>query len=79
MKNCASFFQNGDCEYFPCHRTADTDNFNCLFCYCPLYPMADCGGRYVLRDNGVKDCSACTLPHRAENYAYILRKLESVK
>lgn len=76
MKNCSSFFQNRDCEYFPCHAMADTDAFNCLFCYCPLYPLEDCGGNSTILPNGVKDCSACTLPHRAESYAYIIRKLQ---
>lgn len=75
MKPCASFFQNGDCEYFPCHTMPDTANFNCLFCYCPLYPMADCGGNYTIGNNGVKDCSACILPHKAENYTYVIEKL----
>ena len=44
MANYA-FFQNKDCEYFPCHKCADAENFNCLFCYCPLYALGDeCGG-----------------------------------
>ena len=30
------FFQHKACEFFPCHETKDIDNFNCLFCYCPL-------------------------------------------
>lgn len=25
------FFCNRECEYFPCHKNADPDNFNCLF------------------------------------------------
>mgnify|MGYP000051950745 CR=1 FL=1 len=33
------FFCNRECEYFPCHKNADPDNFNCLFCYCPLYAL----------------------------------------
>ena len=35
-----SFFSHKNCEYFPCHETKDTDNFNCLFCYCPCTPWA---------------------------------------
>ncbi|MBO5973618.1 MAG: metal-binding protein, partial [Clostridia bacterium] len=35
-KNYA-FISHRDCEFFPCHQTSDVDNFNCLFCYCPLY------------------------------------------
>ena len=31
------FFQNKQCEYFPCHETDDEEGFSCLFCYCPLY------------------------------------------
>ncbi len=22
-----------------CHKNADPDDFNCLFCYCPLYAL----------------------------------------
>ena len=36
-----SFFSNKECEYFPCHQGADPENFNCLFCYCPLYALGD--------------------------------------
>ena len=53
----------------------DTDDFNCLFCYCPLYPLEGCGGNYTLTEKSVKDCSDCTLPHKANNYDYIIRKL----
>ena len=31
------FFQNRACEYFPCHKGVADEDFNCLFCYCPLY------------------------------------------
>lgn len=77
MKNSASYFQNKECEYFPCHKTEDRENFNCLFCYCPLYRIKDCGGNYTFTKNGVKDCSKCRLPHRAENYEYVVKKLAS--
>lgn len=33
------FFQNRECEYFPCHPGADPETFSCLFCYCPLYAL----------------------------------------
>ena len=75
MKNCSSFFQNAECEYFPCHKVADTEDFNCLFCYCPLYTLEDCGGNCTLTENGIKDCSNCTLPHKAQNYGYVMDKL----
>lgn len=68
------FFQNTQCEYFPCHKTNDTQNFSCLFCYCPLYALGDqCGGNFTYTENGIKDCSACLRPHKRENYESISR------
>ncbi len=73
------FFQNRDCEYFPCHKGVAEENFNCLFCYCPLYALGkDCGGCFVYLENGIKDCSGCTVPHRKENYERIQKSLEKV-
>lgn len=64
-----SYFCNRECEYFPCHPDADPDNFNCLFCYCPLYVLGDsCGGDFRYTYKGRKDCTACLYPHRRENY-----------
>lgn len=64
-----SFFANRACEYFPCHRDADPEDFNCLFCYCPLYVLGDrCGGDYIYRDNGRKDCTHCMFPHRRDSF-----------
>lgn len=75
MKNDHSYFCNRECEYFPCHK-AKGDDFNCLFCFCPLYSLGeDCGGNFVILENGVKDCSECLLPHRKENYKLILERL----
>ena len=36
-----AFFQHKDCEFFPCHRGLDPEEFNCLFCYCPLYCLGE--------------------------------------
>lgn len=70
-----SYFSNTACEYFPCHQT-DRENFNCLFCFCPLYPLGDkCGGSFVFQPNGIKDCSACVFPHKRENYDAIMDRL----
>ena len=75
MKNCHSFFTNKDCEYYPCHENAN-ENFNCLFCYCPLYAMGDkCGGNFKILPDGTKDCSNCTIPHSEKGYDYIINKL----
>lgn len=74
-KNYA-YFSNTACEYFPCHKTEDKSNFNCLFCYCPLYHLGDkCGGNFTLLADGRKDCSSCLLPHRRENYELIIKNI----
>ena len=75
MKNSFRFFCNFECESFPCHRTDEAKDFNCLFCYCPLYYLEDCGGNYIVTDSGIKDCSDCLLPHKAENYEYIVNAI----
>ncbi|MGI6108012.1 MAG: cysteine-rich small domain-containing protein [Lachnospiraceae bacterium] len=69
------YFQNRECEYFPCHPGADPGNFNCLFCYCPLYVLGDsCGGNFSRTEKGLKDCTPCLVPHLAENYERIVRR-----
>ena len=69
------FFQNRECAYFPCHDGIAEDEFNCLFCFCPLYALGRaCGGDCRYNDKGRKDCSACTFPHRRENYDRILER-----
>lgn len=74
-----SFFCNKECESFPCHKTEDPENFNCLFCYCPLYALKDkCGGNFVYMENGIKDCSNCLVPHKRENYGYIVGKFDEI-
>ena len=30
MKNNYKFFQNRDCEFFPCHKIENEDSFNCV-------------------------------------------------
>ena len=71
-----AFFSHRQCEFFPCHPTEDPENFNCLFCYCPLYTLGpDCGGDFRYTERGIKDCSCCLVPHRRENYGYITAKL----
>ena len=73
------FFQNSACEYFPCHKCTDRENFSCLFCYCPLYALGDkCGGNFTYTKEGIKDCSDCLIPHRRENYDRIMEKMKAV-
>ncbi len=74
-----SFYQNKACEYFPCHKTNKPEEFNCLFCYCPLYALKDkCGGNFKVTEDGIKDCSACMVPHVKKNYGYIMDKFADI-
>lgn len=69
------FFQNRQCEYFPCHVGVSEADFNCLFCYCPLYALGRrCGGRFTYMKSGVKSCMGCAFPHRRENYDAVLAR-----
>ena len=76
MKNSYKFFCNKDCAFFPCHADVDEDEFNCLFCYCPLYFLGDkCGGNFKKVGEGIKDCSNCLIPHKPGGYEYIMGKI----
>ena len=73
------FFQNSACEYFPCHKCENPENFSCLFCYCPLYALGDqCGGNFTYTKEGIKDCSVCMIPHRRENYERVMEKMRGI-
>ena len=75
-----TFFCNKGCEYFPCHKTDSPEEFNCMFCYCPLYMLGeDCGGNFIYLSNGIKDCSACVLPHiKGKGYEHVQKKMQEV-
>ena len=73
------FFQNRNCEYFPCHQRVKEEDFNCLFCYCPLYALGNrCGGSFTYTENGIKDCTSCIKPHCKGNYDRIMSKMGEV-
>ncbi len=71
----SSYFTNTACEYFPCHDVP-ADEFNCMFCYCPLYDVKDCGGEYFYTDKGIKNCKNCGYVHYRCNYASVIKKLK---
>lgn len=73
IKGRYKFFRHKKCEFFPCHKTDDLRHFNCLMCFCPLYQL-DCGGNYAFTKEGIKDCSACTIPHF--DYDYVIEMLK---
>ena len=73
------FFQHADCEFFPCHEVKRQEEFNCLFCYCPLYALGeDCGGGFRYTDSGIKDCTNCTIPHSPGGYVYIMERFGQI-
>ena len=73
------FYQNRECEFFPCHSGVDAERFSCIFCYCPLYPLgAQCDGNYSYTKRGIKDCSGCIKPHLPECYSEIVEALDAV-
>ena len=75
MERHYAFFQNRDCEFFPCHTGVPEADFKCLFCYCPLYALGEgCGGAFLYTDKGIKSCERCAFPHRRENYEALLAR-----
>ena len=77
-KNCARYFCNRECEYYPCHE--GIEEMNCLFCYCPLYLLPSCPGTPEYIETGkrkIKDCSHCIYPHALENYDSIIACLSA--
>jgi len=83
IKNSHKFFKNNKCKYFPCHviPAADKNDFNCLFCYCPLHSLGDkCGGNFKYSNSGkLKTCVDCNLPHIPEYYDVIISKLREAR
>jgi len=63
---------NKKCPYYPCHELKE---MLCGYCFCPLYHDNDCGGKYTILENGLKDCSKCLLPHTKSGIKYINCKL----
>jgi len=79
MENGSHFFCNKACEYFPCHEVEKVDEFNCLFCYCPLYALGEnCGGNFKYTSKGVKNCTYCTVPHSPDSYLHIKKHFKEL-
>lgn len=72
------FFSHRECEYYPCHQVKYSEQFNCLFCFCPLYCLGKkCGGNYNYFGD-MKDCSKCMVPHLPDSYGYIMNKYSDI-
>lgn len=69
------FFTHRECPHFPCHEGIAPDDFNCIFCYCPLYALGpDCGGNFSYTSAGYKDCTACVLPHKGDTGTRLVKE-----
>lgn len=77
LENSYRFYTNKACQFLPCHDVESTEDFNCMFCYCPLYFLEDCGGNYEMK-HGIKDCGKCLIPHRPKGYDYINKKIGEI-
>lgn len=74
-----SCFRNEQCEFYPCHAGVSSEQFNCLFCYCPLYVLGtDCGGNPTILEDGTMDCSKCVRPHIRDNYGEIMKQVKEI-
>lgn len=78
-ENSAKYFNNRSCQYYPCHKVEEEAEFNCLFCYCPLYALGErCGGSFRYTEEGIKDCSACIIPHSEGGYEHVAARIRDV-
>ncbi|MCH5263609.1 MAG: cysteine-rich small domain-containing protein [Lachnospiraceae bacterium] len=78
-ENSAKYFSNQACQYYPCHKVEDAEEFNCLFCYCPLYVLGErCGGNFRYTDQGIKDCTNCSIPHHEGGYEYVMEHISKI-
>lgn len=79
-QDSSGFFQNRGCRYFPCHTGIPAEEFNCLFCYCPLYTLGrKCGGNYIYTDQNIKSCINCVFPHKKDNYGKVTARFDEIK
>lgn len=46
-----------------CMKCHNVETINCIYCYCPLYTLENCGGNFILLSGDIKDCSNCIKPH----------------
>lgn len=69
------FFTYDACPYFPCHEGVEPSEFNCMFCYCPLYALGPrCGGDFEYTPGGVKSCAKCTVMHEGRQGSRIVEQ-----
>ena len=77
--NSEKFFCNKECKFFPCHKTDNEENFNCLYCFCPLYALGEkCGGNFTYTKSGIKNCDSCVLPHTPEGEEHINKMISEI-
>jgi Zn-finger protein len=72
-----------------CEKCHNTENMNCLFCFCPNYDLnveeGGCKinsskGKFIDTPNGkIWDCTGCDFMHKPENVKkYLLQKIYNI-
>ena len=60
MENSYRYFENRECQYYPCHNME----------HCPGNPQF-----IKVNGKRIKDCSGCRFPHEPQNYDVIMQFL----
>ena len=85
--NITTFFRTRNVNISPAIRVptrkiligVKEEDFNCLFCYCPLYTLGKhCGGHCTYTESGIKSCQHCTFPHQKKNYDAIIARFREI-
>jgi Zn-finger protein len=71
-----------DCNYYPCHDGIIEEEYQCEFCFCPIYPcnIEKTGGKIISGRDGsqIWDCSDCIIVHEKENFNKIKKGLHNI-
>lgn len=70
MKNSYKFFENLGCKYYPCHSGIKKGEFNCLYCFCPIF--------VVCKRHSKSGCEFCKVPHDKGSYKFMMLELNNM-
>jgi Zn-finger protein len=80
MKNLLT--REDHCKFFPCHKGINPEDFDCTFCYCPIYPcgIKETGGKWITGNSGdaIWDCTGCNIIHRKDVVKKIKSKIRDI-
>ena len=74
-----SYFSHKKCEFFPCHKNADPDDFKLSVLLLPAICLGEkCGGNFRYTERELKTAQNCMLPHKRKNYGYVTGKYQEL-